>query len=71
MIRLQFTHASVCLQVTDDGVGFDPLTARGAGGLGLRSFNERVTKLGGQVVVSSQPGAGAMVTVVIGMREAL
>ena len=70
-LRLQFTDTTVCLQVRDDGIGFDPLTARDAGGVGLRSFDERAAKLGGQVAVSSQPGAGTTVTVVIGTREAI
>ena len=70
-IRLQFTDTTVCLQVCDDGIGFDPLTARNAGGVGLRSFEERAAKVGGRVTVESSPGEGTTVTVVIGIEEAL
>ena len=36
------------LQVCADGTGFDPLTARNAGGVGLRSFEERAAQVGGK-----------------------
>jgi len=67
-IRLQFTDETVCLQVRDDGIGFDPLTARNAGGMGLHSFEERAAKVGGQVTLESRPGEGTTVTVEIGPR---
>ena len=69
-VRLQFTDGTVSLQVCDDGKGFEPLTARNAGGVGLRSFEERAAKVGGQVTVASRPGAGTTVTVVIATQEA-
>jgi signal transduction histidine kinase len=69
-VRLQFTDKTVCLQVCDDGIGFDPLTARNAGGVGLRSFEERAAKVGGQVTLESSPGEGTTVTVIIGTEEA-
>jgi signal transduction histidine kinase len=68
-IRLRFTDTTVCLQVCDDGVGFDPLIARNAGGVGLRSFEERAAKLGGQIRVESSPGQGTTVTVAIETKE--
>jgi signal transduction histidine kinase/ligand-binding sensor protein len=70
-VRLQFTDKIVCLQVCDDGIGFDPLTARNAGGVGLRSFEERTAKVGGRVTLESSPGEGTTVTVSIGTEEAL
>jgi signal transduction histidine kinase len=67
-IRWQFTDTTVCLHVRDDGIGFDPLTARNAGGMGLRSFEERAAKVGGQVTVESSPGEGTVVTVSVKTR---
>ena len=42
-VRLHFTDASICLEVCDDGVGFDALAdePEGRGGVGLRSITER------------------------------
>jgi signal transduction histidine kinase len=43
IVHLHFTDAAVCLEVQDDGVGFDPQAVRseGRGGGGLRSIAER------------------------------
>jgi signal transduction histidine kinase len=74
-IRLQYGQAAVCptvcLQVRDDGIGFDQCTAMNAGGVGLRSFEERAAKVGGRVTVESSPGQGTTVTVEIETEEAL
>ncbi len=51
------------LQIADDGVGFDPGISSTGGGLGLRSMQERAEKLGGQLQIESQPGAGTVVRV--------
>jgi signal transduction histidine kinase/ligand-binding sensor protein len=70
-IRLQYGQTAVRLHVRDDGIGFDPLTAMSAGGVGLRSFEERAAQLDGRVTVDSSPGQGTTVTVEIGTEEAL
>jgi signal transduction histidine kinase len=60
-VSLSATLDQVALQVTDDGVGF--AAAKTAGGLGLRSIDERVRLAGGQVTVASKPGAGTTLLV--------
>ena len=50
-------------QIADDGVGFDPGISSSAGGLGLCSMQERAEKLGGQLQIESQLGAGTVVRV--------
>ncbi|MGY1885773.1 sensor histidine kinase [Blastococcus sp. SYSU DS0753] len=50
----------VSVHVEDDGVGFEPSRARGAGLEGLR---DRVSSVGGEVDVVSAPGEGTRVTV--------
>jgi signal transduction histidine kinase len=44
------------LEVTDDGVGFDPSRRRGNAGLGLNGMRERLRLLGSELHVSSRPG---------------
>ena len=51
------------LVVTDDGNGFDPRTA--AGGVGLHSMRERAAELGGSFALTSTPGCGSRVEVVL------
>jgi signal transduction histidine kinase len=51
------------LDVTDDGCGFDPATAPGAGEghLGLTVMRERARAYGGDCTVESAPGAGTRI----------
>jgi signal transduction histidine kinase len=46
-------------EVTDDGVGFDPATARM--GTGLTNMRDRVDALGGRLEVTAHPGAGTCI----------
>ena len=55
------------LRVVDDGAGFDPAAARGSGGLGLSSLDERARLLGGRCHVASNPGAGTRIEVAVPM----
>ena len=49
------------LQVSDDGMGFDPEAVDGRG-LGLIHMRERLNLVGGQLLVSSKPGEGTTVS---------
>ena len=64
-VHLHFAAASVCLEVQDDGVGFDPQAVRseGRGGGGLRSIAERTVRVGGKLTYESKPGEGTRVIV--------
>jgi two-component system, NarL family, sensor histidine kinase DegS len=60
-VKLDFAESRVHLTVRDDGKGFDPKkTPRGH--YGLLNMRERAMKLGGEIIVDSTPGAGAMVS---------
>jgi two-component system, NarL family, sensor histidine kinase DevS len=52
------------LEVDDDGRGFDPVQATGAGH-GLRNLHERAEALGGRADIDSTPGQGTKVRVTI------
>lgn len=64
-VTLRLTRDGECvrLRVVDDGRGFDPAQTRG--GMGLRNIRERVAQLGGQLTISSEPGAGTRLEAVI------
>jgi signal transduction histidine kinase len=62
-VCLQFLEAVTYLEVCDDGIGFDPVTVRERGGLGLAGIQERVQRIGGLLQVNSAPGKGTRVAV--------
>ena len=52
------------LRIEDDGVGFDVTEARrNSRGFGLTSMTERAQGLGGSLLISSEPGRGAVIEV--------
>jgi PAS domain S-box-containing protein len=53
---------TLLVEVTDDGVGFDPGVA--TRGLGLVSMRERAERLGGRLVVARRPDGGTSVRLV-------
>jgi PAS domain S-box-containing protein len=62
-IELSGSEGGVCLQVADDGAGFDPAAIDGQGGLGLVSMRERLRLVGGAIVIDSRPSAGTRLDV--------
>ena len=67
-VRLVFSADSVCLEVSDNGVGFQP-GARQELGVGLQSMHERASALGGKLFIESHPGQGATVRMVIPVNQ--
>lgn len=70
-IRKDRNKIRVC--VADDGVGFNtlqmtPLAAH-RGGFGLFSLRERLTHLGGKLVIESRPGHGSQLTLVAPLKR--
>jgi signal transduction histidine kinase len=64
-VELCGTPGGLRLRVSDEGVGFDPGSARGAGGLGLVSMRERLYLVGGGITVTTRPGGGTRIEVLV------
>jgi PAS domain S-box-containing protein len=64
-VRLLLDEGSICLEIEDDGTGFEPDGARQSGGLGLRGMEERVERIQGQLRITSTPERGTTVRVEI------
>jgi signal transduction histidine kinase len=60
-IQLFTAEGEVTLEITDDGMGFDPGMLRATPGFGLRGLIERARGLGGWAEISSAPGRGTTV----------
>jgi PAS domain S-box-containing protein len=62
-INLNFETKGVCLEIIDDGVGFDPVVARQSGGMGLPGIEQRAQRIQGSLAIESTPGNGTTLRV--------
>jgi PAS domain S-box-containing protein len=60
-VTLSGTPHGVQLYVVDQGIGFDPETAKRKQGLGLISMHERLNLVHGEIAIESRPGAGTRI----------
>jgi len=65
-VRLAVTDQVLACTITDNGVGFDPATATGAG---LEGLGERMRALGGTLEIQSALGAGTTIIAHTALRE--
>lgn len=61
-VRLAVEGTCVCLEIADDGGGFNPQSPARPG-VGLASMASRATEIGGRLEIQSAPGAGTRVSV--------
>jgi signal transduction histidine kinase len=64
-VTLDASGGTVRLEVADDGRGFDLGPAGAAGRLGLASMRDRARAAGGRLELSSRPGAGTTVRLLL------
>jgi signal transduction histidine kinase len=65
VVGIGYAEQRLEVEVSDDGVGFDPAAA---GGSGLANMRDRVEALGGRLTVRSRPGEGTRVGVNVPAR---
>jgi signal transduction histidine kinase len=71
-VRLWADADKLGVQIQDQGAGFDPQTALAAGGRsGLAGLLERVTLLGGDLLIESGPGTGTQLTAHFPVRQSI
>ena len=64
-VRFAVGDGTARLEVTDDGIGFDPVPDRAPTSYGMLSMKERAELVGGRLSVHSLPGEGTTVTVTV------
>jgi signal transduction histidine kinase len=67
-VTCDYEPAEVRVVVRDDGRGFDPSLAAPAGHWGLIGMRERAASVGARLTVTSAPGAGTQVILVLAER---
>ena len=68
-ITLEQGECELSVEIRDNGLGFDVDAVARRGSLGLLGMRERAIALGGRLVVTSAPGQGTRVNVVIPMES--
>lgn len=70
-VRLWADATTISAQIEDKGVGFDPgRVLNGASSNGLRGMQERISLLGGKLVIEAQPRSGACLTALLPVKRA-
>ena len=64
-IQIQQVSESILVEISDDGIGFEPETARREGRLGLVSMQEHAQAQGWNLKIESSPGNGTRIKVEI------
>lgn len=69
VVELAFTIRTIRLAVRDDGCGFEPHTTPAGAHFGLLGMKERAAAAGGHLVVTSRPGGGTTIELVLPRRR--
>jgi two-component system CheB/CheR fusion protein len=69
VVALSCNDNELLLTVRDNGPGFNPATARGAGGLGIVNMQERAQLIGAVLTIQSKPGKGTSVILRVVLRK--
>ena len=67
-ITLERCEDDLRVEIRDNGLGFDPVAVAQRGTLGLLGMRERVMALDGRIEVSSAPGQGTTISIVIPLK---
>src|SRR5262249_1976039 len=67
-VKITRTDGIIEVAIQDNGKGFNPETASGAGGFGLMGIIERARILGGEAIFRSSPGSGATVDIKLRLK---
>lgn len=71
-VELRWTDDQLLVQVSDDGVGFDPLLASLPGHYGLQTMRERALALNGTLLIDSAPGqSGTRLSFTLPVKDGL
>ena len=68
-VTCSYSRRTVRVGVRDDGRGFDPVGPTPAGHWGQVGMRERAASIGATLTVTSAPGAGTDVVLLLPLRE--
>jgi PAS domain S-box-containing protein len=65
LVQLNQTRENTCLEIIDDGVGFDVSLLENSGGMGLKNIQTWVSQIHASLDVCSHPGQGTTLKIVV------
>jgi len=69
-VSLRREGGKITLEVSDDGIGFDPETERESSKLGVIGMKQRAEQMGGELRIDAAPGRGVRVSLTLDMDSA-
>ena len=67
-LSLTQNQTTCCVDLRDNGVGFDKSSVVGGGGFGLKGMRERIEKVGGHLAIETAPGKGTCIFIEVPLR---
>ena len=67
-LSLAQNQGACCVDLRDNGVGFDKSSVAGSGGFGLKGMRERIEKVGGHLAIETAPGKGTCISIEVPLR---
>lgn len=67
-LSLTQSQTACCVDLRDNGVGFDKSSVVGGGGFGLKGMRERIEKVGGHLAIETAPGKGTCISIEVPLR---
>jgi two-component system, NarL family, sensor histidine kinase LiaS len=67
-LSLTQNQTTCCVDLRDNGVGFDKSSVVGGGGFGLKGMRERIEKVGGHLAIETAPGKGTCIAIEVPLR---
>lgn len=64
-VELVYEEMQSCLRIRDNGQGFDTNQITMNQGFGLLGMSERAERIGGELIIKSQPGQGTEIVVIV------
>ena len=68
-VRVERQEQKVHLSISDHGIGFDSGNVSKQNGIGIRSMEERVRLVGGQITLHSKPMEGTKIEVSVPIKS--
>jgi len=67
-LSLTQNQTTCCVDLRDNGVGFDKSSVASGGGFGLKGMRERIEKVGGHLAIETAPGKGTCISIEVPLR---